>query len=86
MEDKCRPIPLTEEWLVKCRFVKDREYSEYYAKDGFFDIWFNKKKGLYTIGHYDMDNVDIADVEYTHELQNAYQVIKREELHPVEPL
>lgn len=74
------PILLTEEWLLKFGFTKDREYSDYYTKEGFFDVWFNKEKGLYTIGHYDMDNVDIADVKYAHELQNAYYVIKKEEL------
>jgi len=75
-----KPIPLTEEWLLKCGFTTD--YPTY--KDKFFTIKnrfninsFNFGKGfkLNTSGCF-----EYKPIKYLHELQNIYFALTGNEL------
>ena len=68
----CKPIPLTEEWLLKFGFEKHNK--EYWYKDifvGLDDNSFNLKEGI---------GVYLTDVLYVHSLQNIYFALTGEEL------
>ena len=73
-EHYCKPIPLTEEWLVKFDFIRN-EYlnrwifrdNEYFYFDMEFSLWF---EGSYTC----------VQVEYVHQLQNLYFALTGNEL------
>lgn len=67
-----KPIPLTEEILLKCGFEKHNK--EFWFKDffiGLIDNSFNLKEGI---------GVYVADVYYLHQLQNLYFALTNEEL------
>jgi len=78
--DDLRPIPLTEDILLKCGFEKHRKgYSlnvggesfDYYI-NGKFVIWYHKYKG------YSLDTISKSgDVFYNslHQLQNLFKVL-----------
>ena len=72
-----KPIPLTEEWLVKFGF------------DGRVDFKWKRNVGIQIVGgdYYfafkDMGNVifrSIVECKYVHQLQNLYFAVTREEL------
>ncbi len=66
---KCKPIPLTEEWLLKFGFLN------------FGNRWSNNQLSLDIIqsnGYY-MANVT-QEIKYVHQLQNLYFVLTYEEL------
>ena len=77
-----RPIPLTEEWLLKFGFEEDN-YT--YIKgvhqkifSGIMKFEFNEslKNWEFSIGRYN----DLTRVEYVHQLQNLYYALTGEEL------
>ena len=73
-----KPIPLTEEWLLKFGFEKTK-HTGYYDKkwlsgDFFFD---GKKLLVITEGLIDGDFIDI---KFVHQLQNLYFCLTGEEL------
>lgn len=75
---KLKPIPLTEEWLVKFGFEK--EYSNYWShKKSYFEIdkdnyglWINSVNG----NEYHHGN----GFKHVHQLQNLYFALTGEEL------
>ncbi len=66
-----KPIPLTEEWLVKFGFKKLRD--ELYTQNN-IEVW-HKDSGFY---HTEM-NVGL-NLDYVHQLQNLYFALTGEEL------
>lgn len=63
-----KPIPLTEEWLLKLGFGKDGESPKRIKLDcdfGVVEIWVNGRNPL---------------VKYVHQLQNLYFALTGEEL------
>ena len=65
-----RPIPLTEEWLLKLGFEYDKEYDIYFIDD--FAI-----RGKDFV----LCDIDIeVKFEYVHRLQNSYFELKNKEL------
>jgi len=78
--DSCKPIPLTEEWLLRFGFeLKEAVMDEkkYYGWLNFsfhLDINFIEKSFFY---HWMGGNIDI---KYVHQLQNLYFALTGEEL------
>tara|TARA_R110000772_G_scaffold99393_1_gene199295 strand:+ start:42 stop:404 length:363 start_codon:yes stop_codon:yes gene_type:complete len=71
-ETEFRPIPLTEEWLVKFGFEKLEGWDDmYYFKIGYFQIY------EYNVSGYEYDDFNIKHV---HQLQNLYFALTGEEL------
>jgi hypothetical protein len=86
--DLCSPIPITEDWLNKCKDLK-REGNE---------MWFElsdilqlrlvlMKDGLYLqligapeLSFQDEQWIGLERINYLHELQNLYKELKKEEL------
>lgn len=77
-----KPIPITEEWLLKFGFVKE---GRYYARgvhqrlfSGLMELKFDRllKMWVFSIGRYS----DITRIEYVHQLQNLYFALTGEEL------
>lgn len=66
-----KPIPLTEEILLKCGFDKVREYFTIYNE---FDV-FKDNKGYYT--HINCGNIYLNSL---HQLQNLFYTLTGEEL------
>ena len=84
-----KPIPLTEEWLLKFGFVNidkgnndfitytDSEHNYYLQND------VRKKDGKYLILDNSFDDLrafSMIDIEYVHQLQNIYYCLTGEEL------
>lgn len=75
-----KPIPLTEEWLLKFGFVKNKISNEWHF--GEFSIWKlspsdpSKSKIILNL-MFDIDNPEIKSV---HQLQNIYFALTGEEL------
>ena len=81
--EELKPIPITEEWLLKLGF-------EYHAFDKNYvittkDDWHNSIKEIEGDWCYNNDSSDagcyfVRDVKYVHQLQNLYYAINEEEL------
>ena len=78
--DELKPMPLTEEWLVKFGFENMSETTDYYFKLNDFIIggWrktlypsINGESGLEAFG---------IEIKYVHQLQNLYFALTGEEL------
>lgn len=65
------PIPLTEEWLFKFRFVYNPHSSEFHGKNMIFHNWI-KDRGYVSWGS--------TQIKYVHQLQNLYFALTGEEL------
>lgn len=71
-----KPIPLTEEWLLKFRFEK--EYGAFKLKG--LKCWLTKytsKPNLYSVN---IGNIKLSALKYVHELQNLYFALTGNEL------
>ncbi len=66
---KYKPIPLTEEWLVKFGYRWTNGYGYRFLKG-----WIKLKEGVWK--SYDLE----AEVKYVHELQNLYYALTKKEL------
>ncbi len=76
--DKCKPIPLTEQWLEKFGFKKEKHNTAELWK--FKDVIAIKQdNGLFRIYLNHTVNEGIIK-KYVHTLQNLYFAIKEEEL------
>jgi hypothetical protein len=77
---KYKPIPLTEEWLLKFGFVYniDSYYKRHTESETNFD-W-DIETGLYIIDDNGLVLKDISHIEYVHQLQNLYFALTGEEL------
>jgi hypothetical protein len=77
----CRPIPLTEEWLLKFGF-KDLpvNYMGFYEfKIGTFSIIREQDEYCFPYETYSGDNIDL-EIKHVHQLQNLYFALTGEEL------
>ena len=82
-EWQSKPIPLTEEWLLKFGFEKiiDNEFTLRYdlKKDSRFDYFF-PKHNLKTFGLRFQGSTFFDVVKYVHQLQNIYFCLCGKEL------
>lgn len=82
----CKPIPLTEEWLL--RFGFENNYIQYEWTN--WGMWV--EKGLayeYIVSHgFANTKSELISIKYVHQLQNLYFALTGEELtySPAEPL
>ena len=74
--DEVKPIPLTEEWLLKFGFVLHDDDNFWFYKHG-LDFCVTKDKGSFFVWIMDGDFVEIISV---HQLQNLYFALIRKEL------
>jgi hypothetical protein len=75
----CKPIPLTEEWLLKFGFIKTSEYEFYFWQNSIWKLKEYKNKRYYELYHYS-DEVDCTMIKYVNQLQNLYFALTGEEL------
>lgn len=86
-----KPIPLTEEWLLKFWFEKcEGRHGEYFKHREFdaFRVWYNEDLRSWSVGRKDYESVDrdyntywIRDlVKTVHLLQNIFYCLIGEEL------
>lgn len=76
----CRPIPLTEEWLLNFGFRLGGDRFDKEASNGLFRIW---SLGLiHETYHTNRIGDDMGDMElkHVHQLQNLYFALTGEEL------
>ncbi len=69
--NEIKPIPLTEEWLVKFGFEAENGYPFKMLK-GFIKI----RNGIWFFKYYDLD----IEIKHVHQLQNLYFALTGEEL------
>ena len=78
-----KPIPITEEWLLKFGFVKiNRNFLLEFYNNGCFFYDLNKKE--FWIGGYDScassQGFTVDNIEFVHQLQNIIFALTNEEL------
>lgn len=76
-KDSCKPIPITEEWLVKFGFSRKDKFSMYYnpsLKNTSF--WISPENDHYQFGRWECD----TKLYFVHQLQNLYFALTGEEL------
>ena len=77
----CRPIPLTEEWLLKFGFkglpVNYMGFYEFII--GTFSIIREQDEYCFPYETYNGDNIDL-EIKHVHQLQNLYFALTGEEL------
>ena len=89
--NKYQPIPLTEEWLVKCGFVKDSKieylmghinntYTKSYLIIGTYDNVFSPCVRMYDRDDWAYYEEIGENIKYLHQLQNLYFALTGEEL------
>jgi hypothetical protein len=79
----CKPIPLTEEWLIKMGFEKDNSYylsPNRYSVEGFVDILCFDLENLSFIVDMSIYSGWTVDCKFVHTLQNLYYALCGEEL------
>lgn len=80
----CRPIPLTEEWLVKFGIYLDFIEGDYYESE----VYIKNEKYNYIIysfeNQYGIFDYIEKEVEYVHEIQNLYFALEKKELNLLE--
>jgi len=79
------PIPLTEEWLLKLGFEKDKEEKWEFSIPGMPYVWRKESPTAdqpFTIWYrYDKEELCIScEGKYVHQLQNLYFALTGEEL------
>ena len=78
-----KPIPLTEEWLVKFGFEYIEHWPNYRIPTN--DGYYNSIQLYENEWHYNNDSSDagcyyVATIKYVHQLQNLYFALTNEEL------
>jgi hypothetical protein len=74
----CKPIPLTEEWLLKFGFEKKYDNFDWYIKDNYC-VAFSKHIDLIRFKIKYQEN-DICKIQHVHQLQNLHFALTGEEL------
>jgi len=69
----CKPIPLTEDILLKCGFEKDG--TTYHNQIAIYHIYDNF---TYNVNYFEHDN--LIEIIYLHQLQNLYFALTNIEL------
>jgi hypothetical protein len=83
----CKPIPLTEEWLLKFGFEKRSKEKEFFIEH-FYILGYTvvnrsqwkKDMSLEGFGINQCDNYIPVDLKHVHQLQNLYFALTNEEL------
>jgi hypothetical protein len=75
---KVKPIPLTEEWLVRFGFVYCKNYDEYRYKEK--TNWFGIFKSEDDDWLFEKPNMSSVVLPSVHQLQNLYFSLTNEEL------
>lgn len=75
--DQFKPIPLTEEWLLKFGFEQKDHLFRLHLVNSIY-IEYNSESNLYYFDIY--MNTCRVELQYLHELQNIYQSITFKEL------
>jgi hypothetical protein len=77
-----KPIPLTEEWLVRFGFERNKYYQNFRIKAGDYynSIKYYEGEWCYNNDDSDAGCYFVTTVQYVHELQNLYHAINKEEL------
>lgn len=86
--EKCRPIPLTEEWLVKFGAIdrNKEERDRFNFKEINWYFGFTEPYGDFRIYQhpdslkYWLDQYHTIEIKYVHQLQNLYFALTGEEL------
>ena len=76
--DELKPIPLTEEWLVRFGFVYCKNYDEYRYKEK--TNWFGIFKSENDDWLFEKPNMSSVVLTSVHQLQNLYFSLTNEEL------
>lgn len=79
------PIPLTEEWLVKFGFVKDKKHDnccDLELENNFYlqGVGYGKSNIKYEVILTDSNDNELTLVKHVHQLQNLYFALTNEEL------
>ena len=76
-----KPIPLTEEWLLKWGFFKEKEltFTKEINENKQFSIVLYKNTNNWTFPYYHKVNT-LTSFKYIHQLQNLYFALTGEEL------
>ena len=69
-DEDIKPIPLTEEWLVKFGFEKNE--SRWIFKEIEITSWFTFR--------FSKEPLKVQEIDYVHQLQNLYFALTNEEL------
>ena len=80
-----RPIPLTEEWLVKFGFTKDKKHTkccDLKLENDFYlqGIGYGKSNFKYEVILTDSNDNELTLVKHVHQLQNLYFALTNKEL------
>ncbi len=78
----CKPIPLTQEWLVKFGFKNDNDPDYFYLElpSGFIIHFTPFSSGISTYDDGSQTNQLSIKLTYVHQLQNLYFALTGEEL------
>ena len=79
------PIPLTEEWLLKFGFVKDKKHNnccDLELENNFYlqGVGYGKSNIKYEVILTDSNDNELTLVKHVHQLQNLYFALTNEEL------
>lgn len=77
-EPRFKPIPITEEWLIKFGFYKSGDNC--YRKGKLKYTTNQIEKGKTGYGSYFMFGMEVININYIHQLQNLYHSLTGEEL------
>ena len=69
-----KPIPLTEEWLVKFGFEYDVLEEFYFEMNGIRGQFYEEENS------FELDHYELANCYYVHQLQNLYFALTGQEL------
>lgn len=72
------PISITEKWLLKFGFKKNKYRSHFYTL-GDYDVFYEDNEWFFVICNY-MENPPSVNMYYVHQLQNLYYCISGKEL------
>ena len=75
-----KPIPLTEEWLIKLGFVTDEDDEEAYHNTVLYLERNNNKSPFWGVWKGVESNIYLRHIDYVHELQNLFHSLTGEEL------
>jgi hypothetical protein len=80
----CKPIPLTEEWLLKFGFEKDDVFDEFFTYLPIHDLCMDKLSFRVDEGFICYESIKyrtlLKHIQYVHSLQNLYFALTNQEL------
>ena len=80
----CQPISITVKWLINFGFKIVRKKSILGEVIDIYQQYLSSRISIFTIGYdkwiLDINDKDIVEIQYIHQLQNLYFVLTKEEL------